>query len=112
MLHAHFATTERTDNGRVKWWVALTLVWFALAFSTTAVPLLAQTQAAMAVAILQHDAMVAVFGFASGMLLYVCAYFYLFLFKYDGGGTRWAIAGSAAVFAVAIAQAVVSSVYL
>jgi hypothetical protein len=105
MIHAQYHT-EATR--RWMWWCLLTFFWSVILFCSAFVVLL-PIPSDLLVAILNHQAFIAVYGFASGILLKLQHYFHgMHVETADKAELWWGIA----VFFLSMGIAMATSIYL
>jgi len=106
MIHAHYHTEE---SHRWLWWIAITCVWSLVYFSSAIFVLIEQPQQYIIVEIIHHPAFIAIYGFASGILLKMQHYFHSMKMEtYDKRELGWGMI----VFALSVSVAMATSVYL
>ncbi len=107
MIHAQFHVTEELKP-RLLWWISGTIVW-SLIFFSSSLMVLTGTQYQWTSDVVHNYALVAFYGVASGAVLMMQIYYHNR--KYDNQD-RCDVALGIVVFGVALAQAMITSIYL
>lgn len=108
MIHAKFHVTEE-DRPRLAWWVGVTVGWCVVFTLCSSLMALVGLQLSEARAMIQSEALIAFYGASSGALLKVQQYFHTMKMSTIDRRDTWLGIG---VFGVALAQSMVTSIYL
>lgn len=107
MIHAQFHVTEEAKP-RILWWIAATLLWSIIFFSSSLIVLVG-VQYTWVDYVIHDYALVAFYGVASGAILMMQIYYHNR--RYDNLSKRDVIFGII-VFAIALGQAMLTSTFL
>jgi hypothetical protein len=105
MIHAHIHTSPR----RCVWWALFTFAWSSIYFCSALFVIIELPPQYVVFETIQHPAFVAIYGFASGILLKIQFYFH---FMKSVSADKRELGWGILVFVASIAVAMATSVFL